>query len=235
MKLDMKVLFLKRLDDMYVQFDWLDVQLDSLDCLQTIKIHLRSFVSAGKNLNFKVRVPNLYEESTQSFIANIIEQLELIRNYLSDWHFWLNIINNNSYLMIILCTFMFVWLIFFYNSEPTLRQARQFNRRDSNVYDESQNEPSTYSNQAAASKNSSRHASFASSNESATADTSIMSDYYNINTSNEFEVIEMSKINFSSLFWHIPKGYRTILIIVNNENKNQLVDLFTKVCSKYYK
>jgi hypothetical protein len=229
----MKVLLLKRIDDMFVQYDWLDVQLKNLDSLQTIKTRLRSYLSAGKNLNFRARVPNLYEESSQSLITNILEQLELIWNYFSDWYFWLNIINNNSYLMILLCTFMFVWLIFFYNSEPTLSQTRQF-RRESNVFNESHNEPSAYSNQAQ-SKNSSHHASFASSNESANADTSIMSDYYNINTSNEFEVIEMSKSNYSSLFWHIPKGYRTILIIVNNENKDQLVDLFTKVCSKYYK
>ena len=58
---------------------------------------------------------------------------------------------------------------------------------------------------------------------------------FNINTANQFELVELNKANYENLVQNAPKGYRTILLIVNKENKNQLSNLFKKVAYNYIK
>jgi hypothetical protein len=56
---------------------------------------------------------------------------------------------------------------------------------------------------------------------------------FNINTANQFEVVEMNKYNYGHLVENSLKGYRTVLIVLSKENKEHLKGLFTQVASKY--
>lgn len=50
-----------------------------------------------------------------------------------------------------------------------------------------------------------------------------------------FQVIEMTKQNYHELITQLPRGFRTILLVVNQESRHQLIQLFSRVCCKYIK
>lgn len=60
-----KILILKRLDEKYVQFDWLDILNDDLDFFDKIKSNLKLFTSNDEKLQHRMIIPQFYEESSQ--------------------------------------------------------------------------------------------------------------------------------------------------------------------------
>lgn len=50
-----------------------------------------------------------------------------------------------------------------------------------------------------------------------------------------FQVIELTKLNYSELVVNLPRGFRTILLVVSQDNRQQLIQLFSRVCCKYVK
>lgn len=73
-KLEDKVVILKRLDEKYVEFGWLDIEFvdydddDKLDwnqLLDEVKSNLRQLASGEKKLRFKMTIPRFYSEFQQ--------------------------------------------------------------------------------------------------------------------------------------------------------------------------
>lgn len=62
----MQILVLKRIDDKYAQFDWLeDLNLDDSTFYDKLKFELVFYLNGNKKLKFKISIPNFYEESNQ--------------------------------------------------------------------------------------------------------------------------------------------------------------------------
>lgn len=55
----------------------------------------------------------------KDYLSMAYEYLETIWDYLTDWNFWERLLGNSSYLMIILCTFLFFWLMVMFSSEKS--------------------------------------------------------------------------------------------------------------------
>ena len=58
-------------------------------------------------------------------------------------------------------------------------------------------------------------------------------DFTSNSSKNNFECVEMKKENYDKLVTNLPVAHRTILLIVNNENKRYLIDKFTQICYRY--
>lgn len=77
-KLEDKVIILRRMDEKYSEFGWLDVEMplsdemgDKLDWTQVIeevKANLRQVMGGEKRLKFKMQIPIFYSESQQVII-----------------------------------------------------------------------------------------------------------------------------------------------------------------------
>lgn len=63
-----KIIILKRLDDKYVQFDWLldtTNKNNDLEFLDEIKSNLKYYINNEDRLQYKMIIPHFYEESSQ--------------------------------------------------------------------------------------------------------------------------------------------------------------------------
>lgn len=79
-----KIIILKRLDEKYVQFDWLlDLtnKNSDLEFVDEIKSNLKYYINNEDRLQYKMIIPHFYEESSQV-------------NYYSFYSFEQKIINN---------------------------------------------------------------------------------------------------------------------------------------------
>ncbi|CAF0926373.1 unnamed protein product, partial [Brachionus calyciflorus] len=239
--LDEKIVVLKRLDEKYAMFDIIDdISLSDSNLLDLLKMSLSMFKNDAKQLKYKMTLPSFYEESNQDLISFVVEYFETIWDYVTDRMFWERLIGNNSYMMIILCTFLFLWLMIMFSSEKSNPNSTSKNARQNknNQTPNRNKEPNSKNQSFNESYNQTPSKSFYSSDSS--QNTTLNDELYNSrfddfnkNTSNQFEIVEMNSKTEHGLITHLPKGFRTILLIVNQENKKQLVDLFTKVCKKY--
>ncbi len=130
-----------------------------------------------------------------------------------------------------------------FSSEKSNPASANRNKREPNNINKSRSVPTTPRHAAEDINESSSSSTSSSSNDSSQnyintnnkkANYSFNSDY-NINTSNEFQLVEMNKKTYENMILNIPKGYRTILLVLAQENKNLIIDLFTNICSKYAK
>jgi hypothetical protein len=129
--LEGKILILKRTDDKYIQFDWLNVKTggDADLILDEIKSDLkRRIASIDQTLPFKMSTPQFYQEAYQSLFSLIVDYLEELYNYFTDIYFWERLLGNSSYLMILLCTVLFIWLMMMFSSEKTTPVTASANR-----------------------------------------------------------------------------------------------------------
>ncbi|RNA15524.1 dnaJ -like protein [Brachionus plicatilis] len=226
-----KILILRRLNDKYVEYDFIDdLSINEKNMLDLLKDKLNDFKNGNQYFRFKMSVPTFYEESNQDYFSFAIENLELIWDYLTDWIFWERLLGNSSYLMIILCTFLFLWLMIMFSSEKsdpiTASRHQRFQRNNVNKEPDSRNQSFNQSKS---------FSSTSSQNTSMNGDDLYDSRYddFNKNTSNQFQIVEMNPKTFHGLVNSVPKGFRTILLIANQNNKTQLLEIFTKVCMKY--
>ena len=71
---DNKVIFLKRLDDKYAQFDVYDLsdrpgESTSLpQQIEALKLNLKSYLNGAKKLQYKMSIPSFYDETTPVYI-----------------------------------------------------------------------------------------------------------------------------------------------------------------------
>ena len=120
----MKVLLLKRIDDKNAQFDFFNFNSDSNESdlsqqLDLTKSHLKSVLSGDRKLQHKMSIPHFYDESNQNLIESIIFYLEEFYTYLTERFFWESLLGNSSYMMIMFCTILFVWLMMIFSSEKS--------------------------------------------------------------------------------------------------------------------
>ena len=115
-----------------------------------------------------------------------------------------------------------ILIFLFYRQSP--------NGKESNNYSSRHGEHSYSSSSSSSSSSNSNDVSF--ENDKSSHENSFN---FNINTANQFELVELNKTNYVNLVQNSPKGYRTILLIVNKENKSQLTNLFKQVACKYIK
>lgn len=170
--------------------------------------------------------------------------MDQLWDYFTDRLFWERIIGNSSYMMILLCTFLFFWLMMIFSSEKSNPNAATNINKPKPSKDQKATNQNPLNTSFKSKGETLNHSTTSTLNQS-TSNTSISEedttlnsskyDNFNTNTSNQFEILEMNVRTYPSLINELPKGYRTVLLICNNENKNQLIELFTKVCIKYSK
>lgn len=124
------------MNDKYAQFDLFDLELiKTLDSnsinklIETIKDMLNSVTIGTKKLGFKMSVPEFYDESPHNLLQSILNYIEEIWSYLTDRLFWENLLGNNSYMMILLCTVLFVWLMMMFSSEKSNPNSTNLNQK----------------------------------------------------------------------------------------------------------
>lgn len=221
-ELEKKVFFVKRISEKYAKFNWLDIDPDT----STPEHLLSSIKLASKTLKFehKFAIPNFYNESSSGFFVAILEYFETLWNYFTDQSFWERLLSNSSYMMILICTFLFIWLIMIFSAE---------NSNPNSVPVPSNGSPRPKAKTGSFTSNNFGSTGLGGQEEVAETAKEDLSFNFNINTANQFELVEMNKYNYANLVEKSPKGYRTVLIILRKENKEHLKMLFTLVASKY--
>jgi hypothetical protein len=48
-----------------------------------------------------------------------MEYLEDLWNYVTERHFWEKLLGNGSYMMIVLCTILFIWLMMMFSADKS--------------------------------------------------------------------------------------------------------------------
>jgi hypothetical protein len=79
-----KIIILKRLDEKYVQFDWLlDLtnKNSDLEFVDEIKSNLKYYINNEDRLQYKMIIPHFYEESSQVNIHFTVLNQKKINNY----------------------------------------------------------------------------------------------------------------------------------------------------------
>jgi hypothetical protein len=141
----------------------------------------------------------------------MLNLLDSVWYRITDRNFWIQIFDNGTYMMLFVCTILFIWLMFIFSSENASVSApsASTNPKNSSATTSPPNRP---------------NGSFKSE---PTRQQDLNNDLDNCP--------EMNKQNYDHFVKHLPNGYRTILLIVNNENKKQLMNLFQQITSKYKK
>lgn len=224
-----KLLILKRIDDKYIHYDWMNILSyengEEIDYIEQVKSKLKQFV-IDDQLQFKLIIPQFYQESSLSLISVIIDYIQEMLNYFTDIYFWEKLIGNSSYMMILICTILFVWLMMMFSSEKSIPASASAKKNININKSKNSHSPKREQFKESPSFSTSSSSSLNDNNKSFSSD-------YNINTFNEFQLVEMNKKTYQSLITCLPKGFRTILLVLNQENKNLLYDLFTKISMKY--
>ena len=74
-------------------------------------------------------IPEFYDESPHNLIQSLIDYVEEIWSYLTDRLFWENFLGNGSYMMILLCTILFIWLMMMFSSEKSNPNLANLNKQ----------------------------------------------------------------------------------------------------------
>lgn len=111
-----KIVILKRLDQKYAQFSMFD--FDNDDTSFKLKVDkLKTYLKNLKKLEYKFAIPAIHDESTQDLLTLLIEYFENLWSSISERYFWEKMLGNSSYMMIIFCTVLFIWLMMMFSAE----------------------------------------------------------------------------------------------------------------------
>ena len=172
----------------------------------------------------------------------------------TDIYFWQKLLGDSSYLMILICTILFIWLLLMFSSETSYPATSTNSRYRSQNASPNTSRQSKYNDSGSSTASTPSSKSSFSDDEPKSPPTTHFFDEsmnqttdelsasqlrqpnYNLNTANQFELVELHKRNYSDLIVDVPRGYRTVLIVILKQKyKKQLIQLCTKVCEKYTK
>ena len=128
--MSLQIVILKRIDDKPISYDWFEnLNKDNKELnaghfslaqqLDVIKANLRSIINGEKRLQYKMAIPHSYTESSQGLLAAILDYLDEVRVYFAERFTWDSILGNSSYMMIMFCTVLFIWLMMMLSSEKS--------------------------------------------------------------------------------------------------------------------
>lgn len=228
-----KIILLKRLDNRQAQFEVYDFEDTEKESIMKQQIDaLKKVLRGAKKFEYKINIPTFYDETTQSLLNLMIDYFENILSYVSDRVFWENLLGNSSYMMIIFCTILFIWLMMMFSAEQSdpLSASRsktketKFNRQKY-AYNNNYSTPNEANNQSHYYEGETSQTQPNSNNES---------HYYKSTRKNsKFELLEMTPQNYDHFVKKLPNGLRTILLVVNNQNKDVVIEKFSQVALNF--
>ena len=116
---------LKRVDERNVQF-LVHELTSSLSSKEEIKQEMdmlldlvKAVLSGQRQLAFKMPVPELVDESSLGLVAMLVDYLEEVWRYVGEREFWEKLLGNSSYMMIVFCTVLFIWLMMMFSQEKS--------------------------------------------------------------------------------------------------------------------
>jgi hypothetical protein len=222
-----KIIVLKRLDDKYSQYEWLaDVNFDTLNTpvklIQLVKTALLGYTSTALSdqpLRFKLRIPVFYEETKRDLLYYLFYAAGKVYNVV---HFVTTemdleqVFNDHYYLILLVTTTLCVCLtlkFFSYNAHMAAQAADEAAAEHRRLQEEAE-----LAAEAAAAQyeQAARHEPVAAS------------------SCQTVQIYEMTSQTYDRLVTKLPRGYRTILLVVK-DGDNELVDSFARVCQSYCK
>lgn len=238
-----KIILLKRLDNRQAQFEVYDFKDTEKDLLMKQQLDaLKQVLRTTKKLEFKMNIPQFHDETTQNLLNLVIDYLEDLWSQVNDRVFWENLFGNSSYMMIIFCSILFIWLMTMFSAD----QSDPLSASRSKTKESKPNKQSKQSNSSfniysspdeGHTQNSQSHyyesdTSYSASN---SFDNSGTDSHYYASTrrSHKLELPEMTSQNYEQFVKKLPNGWRTILLIVNNQNKDLVVEKFTQVVANF--
>ncbi len=118
-----KFVLLKRVDGRNVQFSVHDraTNLSSKEEINqemdTLRLLIKSVVSGQRQLEFKMPVPELVDETRLGLVALLVDYMEEVWSMVSERQFWERMLGSGSYMMIVFCTILFIWLMMMFSAE----------------------------------------------------------------------------------------------------------------------
>jgi hypothetical protein len=106
-----------------------DHPIDITKLVDSIKQLINSITIGTKRLSFKMALPEFYDESSANFFRAIIDYFEELWTYVTNRHFWIQLLGNSSYLMLLLCTVLFIWLMVMFSSDKSNPNAATLNQQ----------------------------------------------------------------------------------------------------------
>lgn len=236
-----KIIILKRLDQKYAQFSMYDLDNDDTNSFKLKVDKLRSHIKTLKKLEYKFAIPVIHDESTQDLLTLLVEYFENLWSYISERYFWEKMLGNSSYMMIIFCTVLFIWLMMMFSAEKSDPMTTHKPKRDSANRSNRGSNQTPYNkgkfNLFTSPESESTHYFEESYEQSPNSSYGYQNNSFNNqqNTSNnkQFSLEEMNRNNYDHFVKMLPNGLRTILLIVNNKDNEMLIQKFSKVCEKF--
>lgn len=233
-----KIVLLKRTDEKYANFEVYDFEYTDKDLVMKQQIDgLKSVIKSLKKLDNKLSIPDFHDESTQNLMYLIIEYFEDLWSSVNERYFWEKMLGNSSYMMIVFCTILFIWLMMIFSAEKSdpLSESRKNNDRNKDR-DSPKSSKSSYAKKTDfnfySSPESNKQSHYYENDSSYNQSNDSYNDTDSLNSKKskkKFELFEMTEENYDHFVKKLPNGMRTILLIVNNENKDFLIEKFRKV------
>lgn len=236
-----KVVLLKRLNDKYAQFDIFDLEMQKTteQIVDSIKELINTITIGTRKLSFKMPTPEFYDESSPNIFRAIFDYIEEVWSYVSSRFFWENLLSNSSYMMIILCTVLFVWLMMMFSYDKSNPNALNQHKKDSSTAAAATNNRQKYQNKQNESRSMNHSASTNDlSSENLEESVPLSQSRTDLNDLKEFKcdgvnLAEMTTQNYEALVRCLPNGFRTILLIVTKDRKSKLIGKFSQICSNF--
>lgn len=235
-----KLIVLKRLDEKYAQFEVFDFEDTDSDALMRQQLDaLRSVLKGTKHLEYKLIIPDFYDESTHSLLAMVMEYLEEIWHSIADRYFWERFLGNSSYMMVIFCTVLFIWLMSMFSADQSDPLSASRSKKAKSTSKESRKQGSNFNIYSSPENQSHYYRDDNDSqahNQSNSFDTTAESESHYFRMSRRrchFELSEMTEENYDYFVKQLPNGLRTILLIVTDENREQLIEKFVQVAYQF--
>lgn len=233
-----KIIVLKRLDEKYAQFEVFDFEDTESDSLMKQQLDaLKSVLKGTKHLDYKLIIPDFYDESTNSLLVMVMEYLEEAWRSVTDRYFWERLLGNSSYMMVIFCTVLFIWLMMMFSADQSdpLSASRAKKTKTTSKESKRGSNFNIYSSpDASAPENQSHY--YRDDNHSNSFDTTAESESHYFRSSKRrchFELSEMTEETYDYFVKQLPNGLRTILLIVTDENREQLIQKFVQVAYQF--
>ncbi len=226
-----KLIVLKRLDEKYAQFEVFDFQDTESEALMKQQLEaLKQVLKTTKKLEHKITIPDFYDESSLSIFSLIVEYLADVWQSLTDRFFWERLLGNNSYMMVIFCTVLFIWLMMMFSADRSdpLLASRNKKAKPKETKPNTYSSPDGYENQSHYFRDDNSH------NQSASLAANAETHYFKMSKRRcHFELNEMTDENYDYFVKLLPNGLRTILLIVTDENKGELIEKFAQVAYQF--
>jgi len=120
-----KILLLKRIDgrNVHLLIDELKNNLSNkeeikqeVDRLQDL---VKSVINGQTQFGIKITFPELIDETGSGLFQLMVDYLEDMWQYVGEREFWERLLGNSSYMMIVLCTILFIWLMMMFSQEKS--------------------------------------------------------------------------------------------------------------------